>query len=140
MILALEAERLHVGLVFEIARDVPGEAVVERAFGELERERRPRGEPPDDVLSCPIELGRGHGTVDKPNALGLRRADRLAQEEQLDRLGHPPGGRRGGAPPPPPPPPALPPPRRRAPPPPRGGGGGGGGGPPPPPRGGGGQG
>src|SRR3990170_4277129 len=88
VVLALEAERLHVGLVLEVGREVSREALVERTFGMAQCARRPRREPFHDPVGHLVELRRRDGAVDEPDALGLGGDDGLAEEKQFDRLRH----------------------------------------------------
>src|SRR3990172_2210101 len=88
MVLALEAERLRVALALEVGDHVAAEPVVERALRGPERDGRARGEPRHDLAGGPVEVGRRHGAGDEADALGLLRADALAQQQELGRLGH----------------------------------------------------
>src|SRR3989338_1495149 len=88
VVLALEAERLHVGLVLEVGREVSREALVERTFGMAQCDRRPRREPFHDPVGHLVELRRRDGAGGEAGAPGPGGGAGVAEEEQFDRLRH----------------------------------------------------
>src|SRR5262245_36857963 len=71
--------RLCHGLLVERLRQARGEPHREHPLGELERERRARGEPAGPVGHEAVELGVGHHAVHDADALGLLRVEHVAE-------------------------------------------------------------
>src|SRR5689334_9674358 len=89
MVLRGEAVPLRVGLVLEGLLEGGGKRAVHGALGKPDRLGGLGGKRPHDAFHEGVELGRGQGAVDEPDALRLARPHALTEEQHLLRLMQP---------------------------------------------------